>query len=116
MSDKSSPVTDLLKEALSQLAISLLKVELPFLSTWFMSPVLGFFAPIIIGVLFDRGAFAVDWVWISIQNHVELGKAISTKEQLQKILEAKGDYEKAEKEFDDASDALIRHNFDHISH
>lgn len=114
MSDIVKDTIDLLKKEAASAVIKALVAKISFFGSWFMNPILAFIVPIVINYLYEEGAFAVDWVWILIQNSNELSMAIKTKDNLQKILAAGGDYKKAEAAFDQAGDDLIRRNFNHL--
>lgn len=101
------------KEAVNWV-IKRLVIKAAWMGSWFMSPILNFIVPMIIDALYDYGALGINWLWMLVENHLELKTAIKTKENLQAILKAGGDYTKAEEEFDDATDSLIEHNFNRL--
>lgn len=103
---------DLLKKELAKKVLALAIAKAPFLASAFVNPIAAWFISIIIDVLYDKMALGVNWVWSIVENHAELKAAIKTRDKLAGILAAGGDYTKAEKEFDDATDDLIRRDID----
>ena len=108
--------TELLKKKLIDSVIESLVIRSPFFSSWLIAPLTSFFVTLIIDELYKRAALAVNWVWIIVENNAELSAAIKTKERLALLLNAGENYAEAEKEFDEATDKIIRHNFDRLPH
>lgn len=85
-----------------------------FLSLPVINPLFAFFLRHVIDYLYDQGAFAVNWLWISVEKDQELKAAVESREKLQKILDAGENYEQAQEEFNEAALSLIRHRFDRL--
>lgn len=107
MGEQFKKIIELLKDEAAKSVIKALVAKSSFFASFFMTPVLAWFVPFVIDILYDKGALAINWVWILVDNHVELKRAIDTKEKLQAILAAGGDYTKAEEAFNEATDDLI---------
>ena len=107
-------IIDELKKQAAKEVIGLLAARSSFFASWFMSPILSFIVPLVIDILYDKIALGVNWLWIIVENNAELKNAIGSKEKLEKILSAGGDYTQAEREFNEATDDLIRHNFERL--
>jgi len=103
-----------MKRLAVEAVMKLIVAKAPFFAGRFINPILGWIVPMVIEVLYDKGALAVNWMWIIVENSLELKAAVKSKDRLFKILEAGGDYAKAEKEFNDATDDLIQHDFDRL--
>ena len=113
-----SPLVDvtinLLKKKASEMVIQLIVAKAPFFAGWFVNPILGWIVPIVIDVLYDKGALGLNFLWIAVESSMELSAAIKTRDNLRDILTNGGNYDKAEREFDDATDDLVRHRFDRL--
>ncbi len=98
---------NLLKKKLAEKVIEALVARSAFFAGWFVNPIIGFFVPMIIDLLYEQGAFYVEWVWNIIENNIELKNAVKSKTTLKAVLDAKGDYAKAEQAFNEATDDII---------
>lgn len=107
-------IVPILKKEAANWVIKALVAKSSFFAGWLISPILGWVVPMIIDVLYDKGALGVNWLWIIVENKSELKDVIKSKENLRAVLLGGGDYTKAEQEFDDAAEDLIRHNFNHL--
>lgn len=103
-----------MKKLAAEAVMKLIIAKAPFFAGRFINPVLGWVIPLVIDVLYDKGALAANWMWIIIDNNMELKAAVKSKERLYKILEAGGDYHAAEKEFNEATNDLIQHDFSRL--
>jgi hypothetical protein len=105
---------DLLKKKAAEAVIAMIVAKAPFFAGWFVNPILGWIVPIVIDVLYDKGALGFNFLWITVENSVELSAAIKSRENLVEILKSGGNYDEAEKEFDEAADKLIRLRREHL--
>lgn len=108
MSTVAEAIVNLLKKEAASYVIKALVARLPFLGTWFMNPIIGFLVTEVIDILYDKGALGINWLWIIIENNIELNAAIKSRIALKEILKAGGNYEEAEENFDEATDDIIR--------
>jgi hypothetical protein len=111
---KGAVLTAALKKLAKDEVVKLIVAKAPFFAGSIMNPLLGWFVSIVIGVLYDKGALGINWMWISLDNNKELKEALKSKEKLYAILQAGGDHAKAEQEFNKATDDLIRHNINRL--
>jgi hypothetical protein len=103
-----------MKKLAAEAVIKLIVAKAPFFAGRFVNPIISWLVPIIIDVLYDKGALAVNWMWINLDNNLELKAAIGSKEKLYAILQAGVNYAEAEKEFNKATDDIIRHEFNRL--
>ena len=104
----------ILIQELKKWVLAKLIAKASFFGFAIINPIVAFIVQKVIEELLDYGALAVNWTWIIVENNVELKAAIKSKDELKLILAMGGDTTKIQESFDDATDDLVKRNFDRL--